>query len=349
MPPDARVDQLRSSKAPRGADIDITVEHLSDEIRSCYSRFDLARGQEPTGTVDWAFDLGPGAPSKFAVARRDGQIIGLSANIRRDFSFGDRTGVAYQAVDSVVAAHEQGHGVFTRLAAAFDEHAAAEGAHLIWGFPNANSTHAWFNKLGWRSHGEVPFLVKPLRAGYFTRKIGLSLDFPISRLADRGASIISEADERLDGLWDSFRSQVKCAVPRTRAYLSWRLFRKPGRPYRIIFEPEKDSGSLVASRIVSKHGGSIAYIMEAIGGNNLADVLRSELGWMRQQNAEVVLAWCFPWSPNYRAFRRAGFYPFPRRLRPIKFLFGCRAHNTIGEMANDRANWYLSYLDSDGM
>ena len=104
---------------------------------------------------------------------------------------------------------------------------------------------------------------------------------------------------------------------------------------------------MVATREAAKHGGSIAYLMEAMGGSGLEDLLQSELARLRDRGVELVLAWSFPWSPNYRTLRKCGFLPFPRALRPIEIWFGAKSYSRRGAEATDLKNWYLSYLDSD--
>ena len=104
---------------------------------------------------------------------------------------------------------------------------------------------------------------------------------------------------------------------------------------------------MVATREAAKHGGRIAYLMEAMGGPGLANLLQSELARLRDRGTELVLAWSFPWSPNYRTLRKCGFLPFPRALRPIEIWFGAKTYSRRGAEAADLNNWYLSYLDSD--
>ena len=89
--------------------------------------------------------------------------------------------------------------------------------------------------------------------------------------------------------------------------------------------------------------------MEAMGGAALKGLLLSELGRLRERGVEVVLAWCFPWSPNYPTLRAAGFIPLPERVRPIRVWFGSRPHTKAAAGANEPGRWYLSYLDSDGV
>jgi len=65
-------------------------------------------------------------------------------------------------------------------------------------------------------------------------------------------------------------------------------------------------------------------------------------------DASVALAWCFRHSPNFSAYLRSGFFPFPARIRPTELHLGVRAFDdSIRALLGERKSWYLSYLDSD--
>lgn len=329
--------------ALKSSSIRLSVEPLSEDVRLAYD--DLLPEQAAMGAdfLDWKFGATPAGRGLFSVARVDSRIVGLSAYLRLDAKLGTARGRSYQAIDSVVANDMQGRGVFTKLASAFSE---AEGGEtdVVWGFPNANAAPAWFGKLGWRRHGEAPFLIKPLRTGYLLRRFGLPIDVRVSRLRDSGARPASDVDDRVNEIWNRFAAPIGFSVFRDLAYLRWRLFGRAGGAYRVV----QDDRALVASTIANKHGGRIGYMMEALGERpRLEELLRSEVGRLADEAADVALAWCYPWSPNYAAYRRLGFMPLPPRLRPIAIHVGSRAYSPLGGVSDDAANWYLSFLDSD--
>lgn len=322
----------------------ITIETLSDELIDFYSNSNMDRGVAGKAAIDWAF-AGNSAP--FCIARRDERIVGLSAYIQSRMKFGNETGSAYQAIDSFVAPEMRGKGMFTQLARAYAEHAAAADTDLVWGFPNDNAAPAWYGKLGWVNHGQVPFMIKPLRAGYFLRKLKLFGDFPLSFTRDQNLQPIASIGDWADELWANFSTDIGCATIRDRAFLQHRLFSGPNaQGYRVVAEPSA-TGGLVATHEAEKHGGRIAYLMEAMGGDSLKAMLQSEMARLRDRDVELILAWCYPWSPNYRHLRACGFLPFPERIRPTRIWFGGRASSERGKLAETKSNWYLSYLDSD--
>ena len=323
----------------------ISIEPLSDALMDAYLASGMERGKSGRFAVEWAFRNNP-AP--FAVARNNGQIVGISGYIQSRMQFGSETGIAFQAVDSFVSESMRGKGIFTQLARAYDAHAASSGGDLIWGFPNDNAAPAWFGKLGWHSHGQVPFLIKPLRAGFFCRKLRLPLDFPLTRARDQNLSSIAEVGEWGDALWDLAAPDIHVGTVRDRAFLNHRLFNGPqAEQYRVVASPDNTAPAIVATREAEKHGGRIAYVMEALGGLSLEPLVMSELGRLASRGVELALAWSFPWSPNYHTLRKAGFVPLPERLRPIHIWFGSRPKSGLSTLADDKGQWYLSYLDSD--
>jgi GNAT superfamily N-acetyltransferase len=326
-------------------DIIISVEGQSPALLDAYVASGMERGNAGSRAIDWAFG---GNEAAFAVARLDDKVVGISSYIKSDMQFGTSHGTGYQAVDSFVAPEMRGKGLFTRLAKTYADHAQARGADLLWGFPNDNAAPAWFGKLDWTNHGQAPFLIKPLRAGYFLRKLRLGGDFPLTLGRDQNLEPINSIGVWADELWDRFSTGIGCATIRDGAFLNHRLFDAPhAQQYRVVADTASRGGALVATREAEKHGGRIAYIMEAMGGSSLRGLLNSELSRFRDRGGELALAWAFPWSPNYSALRRSGFIPLPERIRPIHIGFGGRVMSPQALPAQQQKKWYLSYLDSD--
>jgi GNAT superfamily N-acetyltransferase len=331
------------------SNIDISIEALGPEIVAAYKKSGMDRGLRGAASIEWSFRANP---EPFAVARAQGRIVGVSSYILTRMQFGAgvdaTTGTAVQAVDSFVVGDQRGKGIFTRLARAYDEYATRSGLDLVWGFPNDNAAPAWFNKLSWHPHGQVPFLIKPLRAGYILRKLRLGFDFPLGFPSDQGLAPVTDIGAWADVLWDNVSDTIACGTVRDRAYLSHRLLEPPhAASYRIIADTSAEDPSIVATTEADKHGGRIGYVMEALGGPRLKEILNSELGRMRANGTEMALAWAFPSSPNYRVLRGAGFIPLPEMLRPIRVWFGTAPKSAAAADANTTSNWYISYLDSD--
>ena len=325
----------------------ITIEPLSNEVRDTYVTAGLERGKHGYQAINWTFESNP---LPFAVARVDGRIVGISGYIRSKIQFGNSTGIAFQAVDSFVSPEMRGRGLFTQLACAYDNYASEVGADLVWGFPNDNAAPAWFGKLGWHKHGQVPFLIKPLRVGFFLRKIGITCDFPITNAIDQNILPVTKLGDWTDVLWEKTSTSIGISIVRDQSFLQHRLLASPqAKNYRIVADTDESSPSIVVTLEAHKHGGHIAYIMEALGESALLPLLMSEIGRLTARGVEIALAWSYPWSPNYRTFLKAGFVPLPEFLRPIRIWFGCTPKSPYAQQAILPELWYLSYLNSDGI
>lgn len=327
------------------AEYDISIEALSDEVIAAYAEAELLRAGSDSAAIEWTF---ANNTKPFAVAREDGKIVGLSSYIHSQMKFGQGVGNSLQAVDSFVMPQARRKGLFTKLARAYRDHAEQSGCDLVWGFPNENAAPAWFNRLGWTSFGQAPFLVKPLRAGYFLRKFGVDRDFKLSHEQNANAVPVTSLDDWVDPLWEKYSKDIYVSRQRDVNYLSHRLFKSPeANSYRVVTSPDASNGALVITREAQKHGGKIAYLMEAFGEKDLRSLISSELGYLSDRGTELVLAWSYPWSPNYATLRKCGFLPLPERLRPIKIYVGASPISDKGAPALSKSNWYLSYLDSD--
>lgn len=323
---------------------EIVIEPLGKDIDDYYQAADLVKGRVGATAINWVFS---GNEKPFCVARLEGKIVGLSSYIQSRMLLGGERGVGFQAVDSFVSPEMRGKGMFTELARGYGVDLKARGADVLWGFPNANAAPIWFGKLDWNDLGQVPLLIKPLRAGYFLRKLGLGIDFSLNFGRDQNLPRVEHLSDWVDEIWEKSAAHIGCSVIRDRSWLEHRLFDGPYRAeYRVVADKRKD-GALVATRRMQNHGAQLAYIMEALGGESLQELLLSELARLANEGAELALAWCFPWSPNYRALRRCGFFPLPERFRPNRVWLGGRALSSAGVIVEDRRNWYVSYLDSD--
>lgn len=330
--------------------IQIGLEGTSPELLAAYHDFGLERASQGVAGIEWSFGFSAAPCPPFCVARSDERIIGLSANIAARLKLGTEEGIAFQAVDSFVSEAARGKRLFSRLAHSFADAAGEAGVDVMWGFPNANAAPAWFGGLGWRNFGQVPFLIRPLNASFLLRKFGLSQSLRLARGKTVESVSPSAFAGETDQLWARFSSNISCAVQRDAEALNRRIFAAPhSKDYRISMYGKGEDRALVITRIMEKHGYRIAYVLEAMGGKALKPLLQSEMIHLARQGAEIALAWCFPWSPNFRDFRRSGFYPMPERLRPVEINFGARALSPRGAAAEVRENWYLSYLDSDGI
>jgi GNAT superfamily N-acetyltransferase len=322
------------------------------------------RDHDPATSLEWQYRDNP--PQRLfahvALDESAARFAAIYASLSVFAKVNDQQVLALQSLDTLTDSDFRGRGLFGVLAKRTFEDAAGAGAAFIYGFPNGNSAPGFFGKLGWHSLDPVPFLVRPLRSRYVLSRlprIGSMAehvpDIPLSPvLVSRWSPTpLERFDERVDALWQSFAARIPVAVHRNAAYLNWRLIQKPQVGYTIL--AVESGGSLdafVAFAVTKKHGGNVGYVLELLVRPGRERVGRRLLAYatreMARGGADVVLAWCFPHSPNYGLYRRNWFVPFPERLRPIELHVGVRAFDPkLTTLLNDRRNWYVSYLDSD--
>ena len=313
---------------------DAYLRLLPDEERA------VARGK-----LEWKLRDHPAGGGVVALATtpQDG-VVGINTFMAGTFKLENSIASGFQSMDTIVSSAARGKGVFSKLVECFYR---GTDADLIYGFPNLNSSPGFFGRLGWTNFGMVPMLFRPFRAGYFLRKLGrLAPDFGVPLLSrpDKSTQHIQKFDDDATRAWRRFSAAVGCSVDRDAKFLNWRLVSHPSESYVLL----RSGDSFAAYKVVTKHGGTIGYLMEAFGEQDqLTPLIATTLHEMREQGCDAVLAWCLPWSPNYRAHRAAGLYPLPEKLRPIKFNFGAKALRPGAAVAVAPRSWYISYLDSD--
>lgn len=339
-------------------DIAIKVKPFDGDLKEAYLRLlpEQATGIG-RGRLAWRFEKNPASTGIFSVATdaAQGNVVGINAFAAARLKMGERTVLGFQSMDTIVDPVCRGQGLFTRLLKAFYEAAPELKTFLLYGFPNGNSAPGFFNKLGWTRLSSPPFLIKPLRTGYFAKRIlgdaGKYFDLPLAfARAPQGIETITRFDERFTRLWKKFSEKVPCALERNADYLNWRIADNPEFTYttKAVVENGELKAFLTYTEL-EKHGGRIGYVMEAMGDEAaLAKLFRAMTAEFMHKKVDAVLAWCPPHAPNHKAHRRAGFLPMPEKIRPIELHFGARLFPVSeGEPGLKYEDWYLSYLDSD--
>lgn len=328
------------------------------EIEAAYAR--LFGGNKTGEMLRWRFEANPHGKGYFAIARENGEIAGMIALIATKLSVGGRVCQAFQAVDTIVSPEARGKFLFVRMAQAIYEGAGQLDAELLWGFPNAQAARGWFGRLGWTRFGAVPFVARPLRTGYFMRRLSRALgwiDLPLRGPGGRrpkGFCAIDRFGDDSRDLCDAFNAETGCALHYSPEFLNWRVIDCPSADYRTVGDrgPDGRLRAMVSSIVLEKHGARIFYLMEAISARSdhgrLRRLLKHELAEAIRDGAELALAWNPSTAPNAPVLRRTGFLPLPERFRPIEIHFGARPlTDRVDAALMDGKGWYLSYLTSD--
>jgi GNAT superfamily N-acetyltransferase len=302
----------------------------------------------------------------FAVDPERDRVGAIYATFPVTVQIGGVRSVGVQSLDTLTDADYRGRGLFKRLARSVYERCRADGVAFVYGFPNKNSAHGFFNRLGWTRLDPVPFLFLPLRARYFLQRLklppvltqmvpnfGVPVPAQVCLSSDEEIRVVTSFDDGFDSLWETFSAEIDVAVARDHEYLAWRLGRKPSEHYRTYgFYGGGRFRGFVTFTLKEKHGGRVGYIMELIHDpdHSRAGValLSRAVRELKAEGADVLLAWALDHSPNRETFRRCRFLRLPEALRPIELHFGVHSLAAGTDVALwKRESWYLSYCDSD--
>lgn len=339
-------------------EITISVRELDASVERAYRTLFPGDPDKSPKLLHWRSRTNPHGPSRFVVASRGSEVVGMIALIPTRLRNVSGNGLAYQAVDTAVHPSCQGQGLFSKMGRIAQD-VEQTGGEILWGFPNANAAPGWYGRLGWTNFGAVPLLMRPLRTSFLFGRMHSALraiDLPLTGRPRSSPKVYDDGVElgrACEALWNEVAGTLAITLDRTGDWMRWRLFDKPGADYRCVgLKSGEDLEAFVATKVADKHGGRLCYVMEALaapeGMKRLTALLRAELSLASREGAEVALAWCPKYAPNYPAYRRAGFWPVPSRMRPIEINFGARALLPDAKTVTvPGARWYISFLDSD--
>jgi hypothetical protein len=329
---------------------------------ACFARNSFPRSLD---ALDWQYHSNPTGRVFVDFALATDRLAAIYASLPVYVRVAGTVRLALQSLDTMTDADFRGRGLFVKLATRTFARAQREGAAFVYGFPNGQSAHGFFERVQWTKLDPLPFLIRPLRTEYVLRRFGarraakilpnLQL-YPLDKPScppHMRVEPITRFDHRHAHVWERFSHGVGVAVERDAKYLNWRLVDKPERKYvnRAIVCGDEVVG-WASHCVQEKHGGRIGYVMEALCLPGHERVVRSLLSHaladMRKERTDAVLAWCFSHARTYRSFLLRGFVPVPERFRPIELHGGVRAFDEgIGSIVRNRRSWYLSYLDAD--
>lgn len=289
-------------------------------------------------------------------------LTGIYAVFQNRFITDNQKVTGSQSLDTLVAPEARGQGLFNKLASQVYTEAKNRNIAFVYGFPNGNSAHGFFNKLDWINLDPVPFLVLPLRSRYILSKLPIikkvakflpNITYLKKIKYQADLNIVKDAPigSDYDQLWTAFSKKINTGLIRDSEYINWRLSR-PSEDYQnfAIFNDKGDMQAICFYSLKEKHGGLIGYIMDLIYLEDKLGsiVLNKALHDLKNNNCDAVLAWNFDHSPNHSAYKTNGFLPLPEKVRPIELHFGVRVFNQdLKNILSNRKNWYLSYFDSD--
>lgn len=344
---------------------DYKILELEEKSVAVYKDcFDKNGSPKKETIIRWQFLENPVAKTyvDIAVDKLTEEVAAIYAIFPVRFKLEDKVVIGSQSLDTITDVNHRGKGLFINLAKSVFQKAKNDDVKFVYGFPNGNSIYGFEKKLEWSVLDPVPFLIKPLRTSYFTKKVPFfgwlpNINLVRKKNARNPQFIIKKIrsfPQEVDKIWESFSNVIAVGIQRDKAYLTWRYVNKPEENYQILHAYSKEGIYLgfVVYTVKEKHNGKIGYIMELIYdpitpkiGKLLLEYAVNEINLSK---ADCVLSWCLSHSPNYHSYKSIKFFNMPEKLRPIELHFGARSFDKDYEaIILNRKNWYLSYSDSD--
>lgn len=304
--------------------------------------------------------------------KKDQEIVaGIYAILPNSFKIGENYYICAQSLDTLTDKNYRRRGLFIKLASSMYERVKNNGMPFVYGFPNANSAHGIFERLGWKRLGFNPELIKFLRlrleyllynkpniqkACRLLPDFRLRYNYKITLSSKQEIKDIDNFnDEQFESLWKEFSSSIKITLVRNSSYLNWRLKEAPHKNYRNLafYDNETLKGFIsyythTKKNILNRRIGRIMELIyvpsEVYVGETLLKFAANDLA---SQGCEAILSFCMPHSPNYLAYKKLGYIYPPKFIRP-KNYFGVKNLHIANEYDIENiSNWYISYCDVD--
>ncbi len=306
----------------------------------------------------WRYFTPPLGICPMALAVDGERLVGAYTLWPVKIRIGNDTVHGGQSMDTMTDPDYGRQGIFTALAAACYEIAAARGFQVLYGFPNPLSYPGFVGKLGWTHAGDVTHWVRPVRPsghGKIPKLAGPLVDLaarllPTGRLG--GLEIIPGKPDSGD-LDQLIASEVAslglCGIERSTAWFDWRYADQAENTYRWISAYR--NGQLLACGawgMQSPAWGAVAdnraHLVELLGtdAQGIQAVLSAIIGEAVKARAIVLETLCNV-ERITAALRRAGFF----RHRQAPFIV-----RGLGALATDTdildpANWKIMGGDVD--
>lgn len=259
------------------------------------------------------------------------EVLGLRAFMRWQFQGPAGPMRAVRAVDTATHPGHRRLGIFSRLTQASLERLRAEGVHLIFNTPNAQSM-AGYLKLGWQLVGRPRLLIRPIRP------LRMAAGFLMRRRATRGRAELEgffrrppHSIEELLTHQEQVATIIKfndglCAqgirTARSVEFLRWRYAAAPSLPYGAVWTGGAPVTGLVIVRPSYRLGMREIMLCEFLVGYGNAPHARELIAQVIEMtDADYLVAAGTPGTQHWGLLRRAGFVPLPPNTGPNITVF----------------------------
>jgi predicted acetyltransferase len=142
----------------------------NDELEKYRLCFEKNGTKRDISNIQWTHQKNPLGINAIYYAIHQNDIAAIYAAMPVVFNINSKEMPVLQSIDTITDLDHRGKGLFPKLATKLYDDAASNGFAFVYGFPNQNSASGFYNKLQWKSFGEAPFLIKPLRISFFIKK-----------------------------------------------------------------------------------------------------------------------------------------------------------------------------------
>jgi len=325
-----------------------------DAIRSLY--LDVWGYNRPRSFDHWRYLTAPDGQCPVTLAADGEKLAGAYTVWPVKIRVGDEVVTGAQSMDTMTHPNYQGQGVFTKLAEACYEIAAARGTEILYGFPNPLSYPGFVKRLGWTHTGDVTHWIRFIKPSKHPKIPGLAKPvadlaaalLPRGRRRDYEITPAKPTDSELEPLLAQWRQEAgTCRIERNTEWISWRTAPEAENDYRWV--AARRGGTLAAVGVWGRQNeawGKVAdnraHLVELLGDDPQA--LEAVLATIIEQSAasgSVLLETVTNVEHICRALRRAGFLkhrqaPFiVRSLRKTNFATDILAHDNWRIMGSD--------------
>ena len=313
----------------------------------------------------WKFCSNPcgGEAPRAWVARNDGRVVGMMAQIPVVLDLGAASLPAAWAVDFMVDPDARGQGIGRRI---FDHYRQSNDVAVSMGYAPESATSRVARAVGFQGLPPVPYLfklltIKPLTLGSplngllgptVNRLSGLALR-RFGRLRPSSAAHIEETPRftaSFDALWSRVAADAGVSVRRTHRTMNWRYLDNPFHRYRVFAALDRsDLAGCLVLKVVRHDGFSYGTIAELVAPAAALDVqeslLAAALKVFEDAGVDVVKALATPPSLA-RLLRRAGFRSLGQRSDFV-IAVAPGVEPAHSDLVRDPRAWYLTKGDCD--
>jgi len=260
------------------------------------------------------------------IALDDRKPVFHSGGIPVRYQFPDGQTTAMVSVDTMTDPEYRRRGLLTQVAQRMYASWRDGGVRFVIGLINDQ----WGSRapaLGWRPLFPLRWLVRPLRPSAILARRARTpgqggvdaLDTAWNWIWDRQRvdpglrfRIVEHAGSEFDALWARCAENTGLSIVRDSAWVRWRYLECPSFAYRILLaERGGVPAGYTAYRVERGARSTLGYIAEVVatGANNtiMRMLIRETVRRLRSEGAEVAATQAPPWTPYFRALRRAGF------------------------------------------